>query len=170
MLIPKIHHWGDGPPPAPIPSLTTLNFLAIRKKEVFSYKLEPHFHKTKKHEERGRKVFCWRRYFLLSFCRDNVAEKMQSQLCPTRRRQRKLLLQNICKTFHSQHAACGKGGGGAASMGIKDFQSRDFLRILGPKTTLWRQPHPPQFVSRAPTKCLFITNINQDYSSKATFN
>ena len=70
----------------------------------FPYKFGSHCQKTKKYEERGRKVFCWRRYFLLSFCRDNVAEKMQSQLCPTRRRQRKLLLQNICKTFHSQHS------------------------------------------------------------------
>ena len=89
-------------------------------------------------------------------CREN-AESALSDASPSKKTFVAKYLPNFSFTAFT---ACGKGGGGAGSMGIKDFQSRDFLRILGPKTTLWRQPHPPQFVSRAPTKCLFITNIN----------
>ena len=92
-------------------------------------------------------------------CREN-AESALSDASPSKKTFVAKYLQNFSFTAFT---ACGKGGGGADSRGIKDFQSRDFLRILGPKTTLWRQPHPPQFFSRSPTKCLFYQKYQSYY-------
>ena len=115
---------------------------------IFPYKVEPHFQKTKSMKREDGKFSV---EGVISFCR--FAETMLPRKCRVSSVRRVAVKENFCckifaKLFiHSIHC-------------MRQGWRRSEQAPWGSRTTLWRQPRPPQFVSRAPTKCLFITNIN----------